>query len=162
MESQRQDVRVTTLESRPAQAIDWLNNMLDRLLSREAGTYLDVRLHQRVIHVTFTPAAMTAAATLTDPLTVDMELYFSCYVRKAVRFRSALPASDSPAESHTHLHDQLYLQFSPVTTKHCALDTNNDEAPPLERMPVTRPQAFLPPWVSIDYRHGKWLGEFGY
>jgi len=34
--------------------------------------------------------------------------------------------------------------------------------PPLERMSQTKPAAFLPHWLKIDHRHGKWLGEFGY
>lgn len=141
--------------------LEWLGQLQQKLTPDSTGTQLDVRLHDRAIQTYLSPAAMTAATALTAPLTVEMELYFSCFVRKAVRFHERLPLSDSPADSHTRLHEHLHLQFCPVTTQHCSM-ASCDEAPPMESMPVTRPQAFLPRWVTIDYRHGQWLGEFGY
>jgi hypothetical protein len=131
-----------------------------RGLSAE-GQRLAARLYGRTLEVTFSPAAMTAAAALTSPLTVELELYFSCLVRKAVRFHAALPAAEDSPDSHTRVLDQVHLQFSPVTTQHCSMESQSG-APPLERMPLTKPQSFLPHWVNIDYRHGKWLGEYGW
>lgn len=141
--------------------MNWFSQLRQKLAPGSYGTHLDVRLYNRTVRSFFTPAAMTAAAALTTPLTVEMELYFSCFVRKAVRFYARPPSADCPTDSHTRLHDHVHLQFSPVTTQHCAM-ASCDSAPPMESMPVTRPQAFLPRWVSIDYRHGQWQGEFGY
>lgn len=118
-----------------------------------------VFLHGRPVHVHLSRAALTAAAELAAPLIVEMELYFSCLVRKAVRFRTAIDgAIDSESAP---INERLMLCFRPVTTEHCALP-DDDSAPPLETMPIKRPQAFLPRWIEIDFRRGEWLGEFGY
>lgn len=119
----------------------------------------EIYLYGRPIQVRLSRAAQTAAASLSAPLMVEMELYFSCLVRKAVRFRTA---NDVAVDSeHALITERLMLCFRPVTTEHCALP-DDDAAPPLEAMPVKRPQAFLPRWLNIDFRRGEWRGEFGY
>ena len=130
----------------------------DRLFPKD-GLRLEARIFGRPVRVELSSQAAAAAAALPSPLTVEMELYFSCLVRKAVRFRSELPDAALPAGAHTGLVHQLNLQFRPVTTQHCALDR---DAPPLETMPVTRPEAFVPRWLRIDVHQGVWIGDYGY
>lgn len=120
----------------------------------------EVRLFGRAVRWEMSPAAHAAATQLTAPLIVEMELYFSCLIRKAVRFHTP-DASNVEAADEAHLTRHLRLRFRPVTTQHCALPTDAS-APPLETMPVTRPHAFVPRWLKLDYRHGIWYGEFGY
>lgn len=131
------------------------------LLGSQEELGIEVRLFGRPLRVEFSRQALAAAGKLQSPMTVEAELYFSCMIRKAVRFRHAQPDDTLPAGSHAPLLDHLTLQFRPVTTQHCQIETGAG-APPLETMPVTRPQAFVPRWVSIDFHHGDWLGEFGY
>lgn len=131
------------------------------LLGSQDNLSMEVRLFGRPLRVEFTPQAQVAAAALQSPLTVEAELYFSCMIRKAIRFRHGNPDDTLPTGSHAPLLDHLTLQFRPVTTQHCQIEVGAG-APPLETMPVTRPRAFVPRWVSIDFHHGDWLGEFGY
>lgn len=140
---------------------DWLDDLRERWRGGSTEQTMEVRLHERTIHVRISRAARAAAAQLTEPLIVEMELYFSCLVRKAVRFRPAGYTADTAGTTSIPLSDNLVLQFRPVTTQHCSL-SSGETAPPLEAMPVARPQAFVPHWLEIDFHHGAWAGEFGY
>lgn len=140
---------------------DWFGMLRDRWLAHTADQIFEVPLHGRPVQVNLSRAARKAAGDLAVPLIVEMELYFSCLVRKAVRFRAVEGIADPAGLESTRITDNLLLQFRPVTTQHCALPAGA-AAPPLEAMPVTRPQAFVPHWLKIDFHDGEWLGEFGY
>lgn len=118
-----------------------------------------VQLHGRPVRWEMTRAAQAAAARLAAPLIVEMELYFSCFVRKAVRFR--VPVEGDDTASAAALSEHLRLRFRAVTTRHCAMPADAAEVP-LETLPVTRPHAFVPRWLKLDHRDGLWCGEFGY
>jgi hypothetical protein len=91
---------------------------------------------------------------LAEPLLVEMELYFSCLIRKTVRF-----GDDAQAISFASAAPRLKIGFRPVMTKACRMSDVEGE-PPLEDFPIVRPEAFVPKRLKIDYRGGKWLGEF--
>lgn len=106
------------------------------------------------IHVEWSAAADKAMGSLAAPLQVEMELYFSCLIRKAVRFGqgAAMPYSDS-------VTPQLRVGFRPVITKACKLSEVSGE-PALEDFHMTKPEAFVPKKLCIDFKHGQWTGEF--
>jgi hypothetical protein len=120
-----------------------------------------VRLHGREIRVALTRAARHATAGLVEPLVVEMELFFSCLVRKQVLVK---PLADTtlPREELVPLGGPLLLGFRPVVSEQCRIADLGDEAPPLKTMPVTKPAAYIPHWLRLDFRKGQWLGEFGY
>jgi hypothetical protein len=95
-----------------------------------------------------------------QPLWVELELYFSCLVRKQVRF------FDQPPE-HGNIMDpvavlpNLNLSFRPVVTEHCSVAEVEDK-PDLNTMPVSNPSQMVPKWLKLDFRQGQWCGEFGY
>lgn len=91
---------------------------------------------------------------LAEPLLVEMELYFSCLIRKAVRF-----GRDAQAGNFVLAAPQLRVGFRPVMTKVCRV-SDVDGEPPLEDFPIVKPEAFVPKRLTIDYRGGKWVGEF--
>lgn len=91
---------------------------------------------------------------LTEPLLVEMELYFSCLIRKAVRF-----GRDAQAGDFALAAPQLKIGFRPVMTKVCKLSDFEGD-PPLEDFPIVKPEAFVPKRLTIDYSGGKWKGEF--
>ena len=47
-------------------------------------------------------------------------------------------------------------------TKHCVVDDIRGRAPDTETFPIKKPEKFMPKWVTLDYKHNQWLGEFGY
>ena len=91
---------------------------------------------------------------LTEPLAVEMELYFSCLIRKAVRF-----GRDAQAVNFAFAAPKLKIGFRPVMTKACKVSDFEGE-PPLEDFPIVKPEAFVPKRLTIDFRRGKWIGEF--
>ena len=114
----------------------------------------------RPVRVEFTSRAIAAAAELETPLQIEMELYFSCLVRKAVRFHTTADPSRSQLPPVT-LAPNLELCFRPVVTEECRVH-EVEGAPPVKTMPAAHPEALIPRWLKVDHRHGEWLGEFGY
>lgn len=120
-----------------------------------------VRLHGREMEVRLTRRAREAAAALTRPLVVEMELYFSCLVRKRVLIRS-LDETGIPREQMARIGENLLLSFRPVVAEQCRIDSLGENEPPLKTMPVKRPEAYIPHWLTLDVRHDQWSGEFGF
>jgi len=114
-----------------------------------------ITLENKRISVSLSNAAEQALQQRTTPLLAEMELYFSCLIRKVVRFYET-PGSDSVS-----VNDKLALRFHPVMTKHCGLDYEGNE-PPLTDFPIANAGRYVPNWLNIDYRNGEWHGEFGY
>jgi len=108
------------------------------------------------VEVEITAAARDALSRRSTPLLAEMELYFSCLIRKQVRFRDATNESGGVKAGNL-----LRVQFRPVMTSACGKDYEGDE-PPLTDFPIVKAQAYVPHWLRIDYRNGQWQGEFGY
>ncbi len=114
------------------------------------------QLHGRPLKVTLSRAAERRLRESGAPLLVELELYFSCLIRKRVRFHPGLTHPDAAT-----LGDGLSIRFRPVMTRACGLDYEGEE-PPLTDFPLERPERFVPHWVTIDWHGGAWHGEFGY
>ncbi len=104
--------------------------------------------------VEWSPSADRRLKSLTEPLLVEMELYFSCLIRKAVRF-----GADASAPDFAEAAPNLRIGFRPVMTRACGVGDFTD-APPLTDFPIVRPEAYVPKRISIDFRSGKWSGDF--
>ena len=116
----------------------------------------EIQLQGHVVNVTISDPALVELAQRMEPLTAEMELYFSCLIRKKVRFYEQRRSDDC-----VNVMENLDVQFRPVMTAVCGRDYEGDE-PPLTDFPIAKPDAFVPHWLSIDFKHGEWLGEFGY
>lgn len=114
-----------------------------------------VKLNGKSVEVRLTKSAEHALSRRQQPLMAEMELYFSCLIRLKVRFYEQADGNG------IEVNDKLQLRFRPVMTASCDNNYIGDE-PPLTDFPIQKPAAFTPHWVEIDFRHGQWLGEFGY
>ena len=115
-----------------------------------------VWLNGKEVDVEWSAAAQSALERREFALTVELELYFSCLVKKFVHFHESPPASESVAVT-----DQLRLLFRPVTSAACSMDL----AERLGRQPevdLDGPIArkLAPRRVWIDHRRGGWHAEF--
>ena len=117
---------------------------------------MDVSLEDKIIKLHLTSAASRELEQRSNPLYVEMELYFSCLIRKKVRFYDAA----TNAAFH-RAADRMEIGFRPVMTQHCSI-SECDEAPPVTDFPIARRSSFIPHWLSIDYSNGEWQGDFGY
>lgn len=114
-----------------------------------------VELNGRTIEVHLSRRAAHALSRNVAPLVAEMELYFSCLIRKRVIFREG-----RDHEAALRVTDQLSLRFLPVMTRSCSLDPSKS-SPPVTDFPLVEPGRFTPRWLYIDYRNGHWHGEFG-
>lgn len=95
------------------------------------------------------------------PLFIEMELYFSCLLRKELRIYETLREQLDEAFV-TKLSDRLHISFRPVMTKSCSVSSCEGESPPVSDFPIDKPQAYVPKWLKLDFKKGKWCGDFGY
>ena len=115
-----------------------------------------VELQGKIVNIFFSRRAERALANLESPLVAEMELYFSCLIRKAVRFSGL--SEERPA---TPVRDKFLVRFRPVGSRSCGVKLNEGK-PPLEDFPVVNPEACTPDWLEVDFRNGEWKGHFGY
>jgi hypothetical protein len=115
---------------------------------------MNITLHDKSVEVRLSKAAQKALALRDRPLVAEMELLFSCLLRKRVLF------GDS-AEQATPVNDQLAVRFRPIMTRKCSV-AEGGATPPSQGFPLENPRPYVPHWLAIDYRRGKWVGAFGY
>ncbi len=109
------------------------------------------------IQVRLTAGAERALAMHPTPLLVELELLFSCLIRKRVRFPAAPHADAIPVPG---TDPRLTLYFHPVCTKVCAI--GDADVSDLLTFPIRRVTPFIPRAVTLDYRKDAWVGDFYY
>lgn len=114
-----------------------------------------IELLDKKVVVSLSSAAIKALSLRDKPLVAEMELYFSCLIRKKVRFREGLDTEV------VHVTDKMSVRFRPVMTAVCGIDYEGDE-PALTDFPIKKPESFIPHWLKIDFKKGQWIGEFGF
>jgi hypothetical protein len=115
---------------------------------------MNITLHDKSLEVRISKAAQKALALRNRPLVAEMELLFSCLLRKRVIFGDA-------AEQSTPVNAHLAVRFRPIMTRKCSV-AEGGATPPSEGFPLENPRPYVPNWLAIDFRRGKWVGEFGY
>ncbi len=120
------------------------------------STKQTVNLLGKPVQVELSKTAIEQLGKRMHHLCLEMELYFSCLIRKRVNVRPAIDNGMS-----TFVNDKLEIGFRPVMTRACSVH-DNDGKPPLTDFPIEKPQRYIPHWLKLDYKNGEWLGEFGY
>jgi len=118
---------------------------------------IEILFAGKPMKVQLTRAAETALRERTTPLVAELELYFSCMIRKRVRFYTEVAG-----EPVVMAGENLYVRFRPVMTELCGFDTAGDNGPSLTDFPIVNSAAYVPRWLRLDYHQGEWKGEFGY
>jgi len=115
-----------------------------------------ISINGTAVEIEWTAAADAALARREAPLFVELELYFSCLVKKFVHFRDDARGRESVAAG-----ERLRVYFRPVTSTACSFEV----AERLGRQPemeIDSPalRRVAPRRVSIDYVDGDWRGSF--
>lgn len=113
-------------------------------------------INGRDVSVEWTDAAARELARRARPLVVELELYFSCLVKKFVHFHEEAGDRKTVAAN-----DKLRLYFRPVTSIACSFEV----AERLGRQPEMELHTgavgkISPKKVSIDFARGAWRGQF--
>jgi hypothetical protein len=115
-----------------------------------------VSINGKSVVVEWTPSAAQALAVRERPLVLELELYFSCLVKKFVHFHD-----DAPGRTTVAANDRLQLFFRAVTSTACTIET----AERLGRQPETEldtvtARKLAPKRVRLDHRKGEWQATF--
>jgi len=117
-----------------------------------------VVMNGREVRVEWTAAAARELARRPGPLYVELELYFSCLVKKFVHFRE-----DARGKPTVDVGNGLALYFRPVTSTACSFEV----AERLGRQPETELESealrhVAPRCVQVDHVDGAWRGSFNF
>lgn len=115
-----------------------------------------VSVNGKPLAVEWTRAAARKLAERSRPLVVELELYFSCLVKKFVHFHE-----EAPARATIQVSDKFHLFFHAVTSTACTMDV----AERLGRQPETEldtpvARRFAPKRLRLDFSRGKWQASF--
>lgn len=115
-----------------------------------------VQINGREVSVEWSKAAARELARRAQPLVVELELYFSCLVKKFVHFHDTAPQRDTVAVS-----DKLAVFFRPVTSTACSFEVADrlGRQPEIE-LDTPNVRKIAPKRVSIDYVRGAWQGNY--
>ena len=113
------------------------------------------------IQVDITRRAEKQLSKRVSPLFIEMELYFSCLLRKQIRVYET-EREKLGEEFSARLSDNLEISFRPVMTKSCSVSSCDGDKPPLSDFPIEKPRSYIPKWMKLDYKKGEWCGDFGY
>lgn len=115
-----------------------------------------VSINGKPVIVEWTQAAARSLANRSRPLVVELELYFSCLVKKFVHFHD-----EAPRRKTIHVADKLHLYFRAVTSTACTMDV----AERLGRQPdaeldTVASHKLSPKRVRLDFSKGEWQADF--
>jgi hypothetical protein len=114
----------------------------------------EVKLHDYPLRITATRRAANALARRELPLTVEMQLYFSCVIQKRVIFHEEGGLSGETAT------DKLAVLFRAVEALSCDPVAFAAKHPERRQLTSTAAAKMYPSTLTIDYRHGRWCGSF--
>ena len=116
-----------------------------------------IQIHGKTIQVHLTKRALKALESSSEPVYAEIQLFFSCMIRKRLLFSKLVHENAVP------ITDGLRIYFHAVMSDSCSLDDYERISDlPLTDFPIKRQEAFVPRWVSIDFKKNQWIGDFGY
>jgi hypothetical protein len=130
-----------------------------RLLDRWLNAYSHHRsvvMGNKNLRVEWTDRADRALQTRSQPLIIEMQLYFSCVVKKRVLFH------DSSKLDVTDVNGSMKIAFQPIQAAVCDPEEFARKYPIGRVLDSPAASKMIPSRLSIDFRQGQWQGEFGY
>lgn len=113
-----------------------------------------VKLRDKLVRVEWTKRAEAALKARTQPLIMEMQLYFSCVVQKRVLFHDYFEHDTVP------LNDKIQLAFRPVEASSCDPEEFANNHPVKQEFFSFGARQMLPSLIQIDYKENSWEGMF--
>ena len=104
--------------------------------------------------VRLTKRAEQALLLRDSPLLVEMQLYYSCVIKKRVLFHDANIASS------VCVSDRLGLTFHAVQSTSCDPVEFAQNYPTRQELELVTAKGMFPSLLEIDFKKSKWTGEF--
>ncbi len=116
-----------------------------------------IYLHGKPVQVELSTPAERALSRRTTPLFAEVQLIFGCMIAKRVWFR------EEAVDGAVAVTPQLNVWFRPARyAKACSFDAIDNGAVASDYPLVAERRRFVPDRLRIDYRAGKWIGDFTY
>jgi hypothetical protein len=115
-----------------------------------------VQLEGREVEVRWTRRAERALQASPQPLIVELQLYFSCVVKKRVVFHQQADFAT------TRVNGRLEIAFRPIASRACDPGEFALHYPAGKDLSAGPAARMIPRSVEIDFRRGDWEGQFGY
>ena len=129
--------------------------VLDRLLHR-CRHRRSASIGERRVEVCWTERAARELQRRRQPLVVELQLYFSCVVKKRVLFHDHAIADSVPVSN------ELRLAFRAITSAACDPLEFAANYPQGEVLSNAASARMLPRRVELDFRQYGWEGAFYY
>ncbi|GMR05887.1 MAG: hypothetical protein BMS9Abin25_0464 [Gammaproteobacteria bacterium] len=114
-----------------------------------------VNLNGKLVSVNVSQTAQKRLKKMATPLLIEVELYFSCLIKKACHF-----SETEDAENYAKVMDGLYIHFRATMTKRCSIEEFEKDR--TADFPIVNLKPYIPKWVRLDFTGVEWAGEFGY
>ncbi len=134
-------------------AIPSLLVFIDRCLNPRKRSNT-IQLHNNEIKVSWTNRAENALKSRDKPLIAEMQLYFSCMVKKRVLFH------DETELETVAVNDELKIIFRPVQSTSCSPDEFAQNHPVKQEFKTMGAVKMKPKSLEIDFKKGQWVGEY--
>ncbi len=130
-----------------------------RLLDRWLHSYRHHRtvvLRNKNLRVEWTDRANDALQARSEPVIIEMQLYFSCVLKKRILFQehSELDA--------TEVNSSMKVVFQAVQSAVCDPDEFAKTFPVGQVLASSAASKMIPTNLRVDFRQGQWVGEFDY
>ncbi len=130
--------------------------MLERWLNPEVHR-VQLSLRGAPLTVSWTKRAERQLSHRSTPLLAEMQLYFSCVVKKRVLFHEQPPGEGLESQK---VDDRLQIAFRPVQASSCDPVEFAANFPVKQEFETTGAVKMHPSRLQIDYKGGGWVGEF--
>jgi len=130
-----------------------------RLLDRWLNSYCHecrVRLGEKELLVKWSARAERALSYKSESLIVEMQLYFSCVVKKRVIFH------DQVNFETLAVNDRIQIAFRSIKSAKCDPQEFARNYPAGGVLESPAAAKMIPSWLGLDFRQGQWQAEFGY
>jgi len=116
-----------------------------------------VHINQREVEISWTGRADRELQRRNQALVVELQLYFSCVVKKRVLFHSRAVEFDS-----IRVNDDIEIAFQPIASAVCDPQEFAASYPQGKNLSAGKAARMVPRAVEIDYRRNNWEGQFYY
>lgn len=123
--------------------MNWLSHLMG-----QRGSTTTIRISGKEIEVVCSASANKALAQRSRPLIVEMELAFACFARKTIRFHEQLPDREL-----AYVTEKLAVYAQAVIPDRCETSQAAGEI-------HADPGRFMPKRLWLDFKKGRWIGEY--
>lgn len=113
-----------------------------------------VSLHGHTLNIEWTNRADKVLSARTRPVVAEMQLYFTCVIKKRVLFHEHIDADTQ------EVNDKLRVAFQVVEAASCDPVEFAKNFSVKRQLHSTSARKFHPQRLLLDFHNGQWLGEF--